>query len=79
MSRSKRYIAEQIIRILREAEIYTVRGQTCYRWRKEYGGINIDQAGRLKDTEKENQHLRKAVSDLTPDRLIPEEALSGKH
>ena len=53
--------------------------QTYYRWRKEYGGINIDQAKRFKDMEKENQRLRKAVSDLTLDKLILEEALSGKY
>jgi len=92
MSRGKRYTAEQIIKILREVEIYTSRGQTVeqavrvcsiseqtyYRWRKEYGGINIDQAKRFKDLEKENLRLRKAVSDLTLDKLILEEALSGK-
>ncbi len=92
MSRGKRYTAEQIIKILREVEIYTSRGQnveqavracsiseqTYYRWRKEYGGINIDQAKRFKDMEKENLRLRKAVSDLTLDKLILEEALSGK-
>ncbi|MFK7839329.1 MAG: IS3 family transposase [Bdellovibrionales bacterium] len=92
MSRGKRYTAEQIIKILREVEIYTSRGQTVeqavracsiseqtyYRWRKEYGGINIDQAKRFKDMEKENLRLRKAVSDLTLDKLILEEALFGK-
>ena len=75
MSRGKRYTAEQIIKILREVEIYTSRGQnveqavracsiseqTYYRWRKEYGGINIDQAKRFKDMEKENLRLRKAA------------------
>lgn len=93
MSRGKRYKTEEIIKILREVEIHTGRGQTIeqsvracgiteqtyYRWRKEYGGINIDQAKRLKDMEKENQRLRKAVSDLTLDKLILEEALSGKY
>lgn len=93
MSRGKRYTAEQIIKILREVEIYTGQGetvaqgcrrcniteQTYYRWRKEYGGINIDQAKRFKEMEKENQRLRKAVSNLTLDKLILEEALSGKY
>jgi transposase-like protein len=92
MSRGKRYSTEQIIKILREVEIYTAKGQsaeravrscgisqrTYYRWRKEYGGISIDQAKRFKEIEKENQRLRKAVSDLTLDKLILEEALSGK-
>jgi transposase-like protein len=92
MSRGKRYTAEQIIRILREVEIYSGQGQpvamavrscgiseqTYYRWRKEYGGISVDQAKRFKAMEKENVRLRKAVSDLTLDKLILEEALSGK-
>lgn len=93
MSRGKRYTAEQIIKILREVDICKARGQTVeqafracgiteqtyYRQRKEYGGINIDQAKRLKDMEKENQRLRKAVSDLTLDKLILDEAFSGKY
>jgi len=92
MSRGKRYTAEQIIKILREVEIYSGQGktmaqavracaiseQTYYRWRKEYGGINIDQARRFKAIEQENLRLRKAVSNLTLDKLILEEALSGK-
>ena len=92
MSRGKRYSTEQIIKILREVEIYTSKGQpaeqsirscgiseqTYYRWRKEYGGISVDQAKRFKEIEKENLRLRKAVSDLTLDKLILEEALSGK-
>ena len=92
MSRGKRYSTEQIIKILREVEIYTSQGQsaeqavrscgisqqTYYRWRKEYGGVSIDQAKRFKEIEKENQRLRKAVSDLRLDKLILEEALSGK-
>lgn len=93
MSRGKRYKTEEIIKILREVEIHTGRGQTVehsvracgiteqtyYRWRKEYGGISVDQAKLLKDMQKENQRLRKAVSDLTLDKLILEEALSGKY
>ena len=92
MSRGKRFTAEQVIRILREVEIYSGQGQTIaqavrscgiseqsyYRWRKEYGGLHIDQARRFKDLEKENARLRKAVSNLTLDKLILEEALSGK-
>ena len=93
MSRGKRYTAEQIIKILREVEIYSGQGetvaqgcrhcgiteQTYYRWRKEYGGLHIDQARKFKDLEKENLRLRKAVSNLTLDKLILEEALSGKY
>lgn len=89
MSRGKRYSAEQIIKILREVEIYSAQGQaiaqvsrscgiteqTYYRWRREYGGLQIDQAKRFKSIEKENARLRKAVSDLTLDKLILQEAL----
>ena len=89
MSR-KRYTPEQIISMLREAEVALARqsvGQACrtlgvseqsyYRWRKEYGGLRTDQAKRLKDLEKENGRLRKAISDLTLDKLILKEALEG--
>ena len=90
MSR-KRYTPEQIIGMLGEAEVSLSQGQTVgqvcrtlgvseqsyYRWRKEYGGLKIDQAKRLKDLEKENGRLRRAVSDLTLDKLILKEALEG--
>jgi putative transposase len=90
MSR-KRYTPEQIIGFLREAEVALSQGDTIgaicrrlgiseqsyYRWRKEYGGMQVSQARRLKDLEKENQRLRKAVSDLTLDKLILEEAAKG--
>ena len=83
MSR-KRYTPEQIISMLREAEVALAQGQSIgqacrtlgvseqsyYRWRKEYGGLRTDQAKRLKDLEKENGRLRKAISDLTLDKLI---------
>ena len=88
MSR-KRYTPEQIISMLREAEVALAQGQSVgqacrtlgvseqsyYRWRKEYGGLRTDQAKRLKDLEKENGRLRKAISDLTLDKLILKEAL----
>ena len=48
-----------------------------YRWRKEYGGLKVDQAKRLKELEKENARLRRAVSDLTLDKLILQEASKG--
>ena len=87
MSR-KRYTPEQIISMLREAEVALAQGQSVgqacrtlgvseqsyYRWRKEYGGLRTDQAKRLKDLEKENGRLRKAISDLTLDKLILKEA-----
>jgi hypothetical protein len=50
---------------------------TYYRWRKEFGGMKVDQAKRLKDLEKENTRLRKAISDLTLDKLILQEAVKG--
>ena len=82
MSR-KRYTPEQIISMLREAEVALSQGQTVgqvcrvlgvseqsyYRWRREYGGLKIDQAKRLKDLVKENVRLRRAISDLTLDKL----------
>ena len=92
MSR-KRYTPEQIISMLREAEVALSQGQTVgqvcrvldvseqsyYRWRREYGGLKIDQAKRLKDLVKENVRLRRAISDLTLDKLILKEALEGNY
>jgi len=86
MSR-KRYTPEQIIGMLREAEVRLSQGETVgaicralgiseqsyYRWRREYGGLRVDQAKRLKELEKENARLRRAVSDLTLDKLILKE------
>lgn len=93
MGLRKRYTPEQIIGFLREAEVSLAQGRTIghvckalgvseqsyYRWRKEYGGLKTDQARRFKDLEKENARLRKAVSDLTLDKLILKEALTGKY
>jgi len=90
MSR-KRYTPEQIIGMLRESEVLLSQGRTTgevcrqlgvseqsyYRWRREYGGLKVDQAKRLKELEKENARLRKAVSDLTLDKLILQEASKG--
>ncbi len=84
----KRYSPEEIIGRLREAEVALAGGATVadvcrrigvtevtyYRWRKEYGGIRVEQARRLKELEVENARLRKAVSDLTLDKLILKEA-----
>lgn len=92
MSR-KRYTPEQIIGMIREAEVGLSQGrsvgqvcrslgvseQSYYRWRKEYGGLKVDQARRLKDLERENGRLRKAVADLTLDKLILKEALEGNY
>jgi putative transposase len=87
----KRHGPEEIIGKLREAEIVLAQGgttgdacrriavseQTYYRWRKEYGGLKTDQARRMKDLEKENLRLRRAISDLTLDKLILQEAARG--
>ena len=56
-----------------------VSEQSYYRWRREYGGLKVSQARRLKDLEKENQRLRKAVSDLTLDALILKEVVEGNY
>jgi putative transposase len=87
----KAYTPEQIINKLREAEILLSQGatvaatskkigvteQTYYRWRKEYGGMRIEQAKRLKDLEKENARLKKLVADLSLDNSILKEATRG--
>lgn len=88
---SKRHSREEIIGKLREVEVYIGQGmpavdairsigvteQTYYRWRKEYGGLKLDQAKRLKELEKENSRLKRAVADLTLDALILKEAAKG--
>ena len=56
---------------------YLPRYALYYRWRKEYGGLKTDQARRMKDLEKENARLRRAISDLTLDKLILQEAARG--
>jgi len=90
MSR-KRFSPEQIITMLREAEVLLSQGaqvaevwrklgvseQTYYRWRKEYGGMRVDQAKRLKELEQENARLKKLVADLSLDNLILKEANRG--
>jgi len=87
----KWYTAEQIIHKLREAEILLNEGAsiaimtkrigvsdvTYYRWRKEYGGMRIDQARRLKELEQENNRLKKVVADFALDNAILKEAVRG--
>lgn len=87
----KTYTPEQIINKLREAEILLSKGltvaeavrqlgvteQTYYRWRKEYGGMRLDQAKRLKELEKENASLKKLVADLSLDNAILKEVTRG--
>jgi transposase-like protein len=87
----KSFTPEQIINKLREAEVHINQGvsiaeasrkigvteQTYYRWRKEYGGMRIEQARRLKSLEKENARLKKLVADLSLDNAILKEAAEG--
>ncbi len=89
----KRYRPEDIIAKLREAGILISQGKTVaetikhlgvsdvtyYRWRKEYGGMTTTQVKRLKELEKENLRLRRAVSDLTLDKLILQETAKGNY
>jgi transposase-like protein len=88
---ARKHRPEEIIGKLREAEIVLAQGgvvadacrrigvteQTYSRWRREYGSLKTDQARRMKDLEKENARLRRAVSDLTLDKLILQEAANG--
>jgi putative transposase len=92
MSR-KRFTAEKIIGMLRESEVALAQGkkigevcrglgiseQSYFRWRREYGGLKTTQAKRIKDLERENSRLKKAVADLTLDKLILREALEGNY
>ena len=87
----KRHTAEEIVSKLRQVDVLMAQGRqvadavraigvtevTYYRWRKEYGGLKDDQVKRLKELETENSRLRRAVSDLTLDKLILAEAAKG--
>lgn len=87
----KRHKPEEIVAKLRQVDVLTAQGTpvsdairsigvtsvTYYRWRQEYGGLKTDQVKRLKDLELENARLRKAISDLTLDKLILQEAAKG--
>jgi transposase-like protein len=89
----KRHTVESIVAKLREAEVLMAKGQTMaevmrqlgisdatyYKWRKEYGGLHIDQAKRYRQLEEENQRLRKVVADLTIDNSILKEASRGNY
>ena len=84
---------EEIVAKLRQVDVLVSQGRsvaeavrsigmtqfTYYRWRKEFGGLKSDQVKRLKELEKENERLRKAVSDLTLEKLILREAASGNY
>ena len=89
--RKKRYTPEEIVSKLRQVDVLVSQGQniadatrqigvsevTYYRWRQEYGGLKTEQIKRLKELETENTRLRRAVSDLTLDKLILQEAARG--
>jgi len=87
----KRHTAEEIVAKLRQVDVLMAQGKpaadavqaigvtevTYYRWRNEYGGLKGDQVKRLKELESENTRLRRAISDLTLDKLILQEAARG--
>ncbi len=92
MGRKKTHTPEEIVAKLRQVEVLAAQGkavaeavrsigvteQTFYRWRAEFGGLKLDQVKRLKQLEAENGRLRKAVADLTLEKVILKEAASGK-
>ena len=92
MAKQRRYSPEQIIMKLREAEVLLSQGQTIaqackaieiseqtyYRWRREYGGMDVSQAKQLRELEKENARLKKLVADLSLDNAILKEVLGKK-
>jgi len=89
----KGYSPEQIINKLREAEVLLIQGntiavtckkigvtdQTYYRWRKDYGGMRVDQARRFKELEQENTRLKRVVADFALDNAILKEAARGNY
>jgi putative transposase len=93
MAKRQRHTPKQIISKLREAEVKTAKGtalaqvckdlaiteQTYYRWRKEYGGMKLDQAKRLKQLEGENARLKRLLADAELDKAILKEAAAGKY
>ena len=92
MGRKKAHTPEEIVAKLRQAEVLVAQGKTVadavrtigvteptyYRWRTEFGGLKLDQVKRLKELERENARLRKAVADLSLEKVILKEAASGK-
>lgn len=93
MGRKRMHTPEETVAKLRQVEVLTAQGktvaeavrtigvtdQTYYRWRAEFGGLKLDQVKRLKELERENARLRKAVSDLTLEKVILKEAATGKY
>ena len=91
MARGKRYQPEQVVNLLRQIEVAVANGkttgqackeaeiveQTYFRWRKEYGGLQVDQAKRLKELEQENAKLTRLVANLSLDKLVLEDFARG--
>jgi putative transposase len=91
MARGKKHTPEQIVNVLRQIEVALANGkttplackeagvteQTFYRWRKEYGGLKVDQAKRLKDLEQENGKLKRLVAELSLDKQILQDIARG--
>ena len=91
MGRGKKYQPEQVVNLLRQIEVAIANGkttalaskeagiveQTYYRWRKEYGGLQVDQAKRLKELEQENSKLKRLVANLSLDNLVLKDFASG--
>jgi transposase-like protein len=87
----KRFSAEQIVALLRQIEVATAQGksisiacreagisdQSYFRWRKEYGGLELDQARRMKDLEKENTRLKRLVADLSIEKQVLKDIAEG--
>ncbi|CAO4184487.1 Transposase [Methylorubrum extorquens] len=93
MKRGQRPSAEQVVLMLRQIEVQTAQGksiavackeadvseQSYYRWRKEYGGLQVDQAKRMKDLERENARLRRLVADLSLEKQVLADVASGNY
>ena len=91
MARGKKHTPEQIVSLVRQIEVGVANGktttagcrkgsiteQTYYRWRKEYGGLQVDQARRLKELEQENAKLKRLVAELSLDKLVLKDIASG--
>src|SRR5258707_14718326 len=91
MARGKRYRPEQVVNLLRQIEVAVANGkttaqackeaeiveQTYFRWRKEYGGLQVDQAKRLKELEQEKAKLKRLVAELSLDKLVLKDIASG--
>jgi putative transposase len=91
MGRGKKYQPEQVVNLLRQIEVAIANGkstplackeagvteQSYYRWRNEYGGLQVDQARRLKELEQENSKLKRLVSELSLEKLVLKDIASG--